>query len=405
MTLFVMRKLFFILIFSLSLYVSSEETISRWMADYFKRIHDHIGNENYDKAQKELEMGDQNYFRGGRTYEAALLYQLYGQFYAVQSQYTDAIPWFEKALATGKMPRIGLQEVRFQLAQTYFMIGKYENVIPLLEEFIAVGEKYKYPVSARVNLLMSYSHGRLDQYEPSYYHIKIANKKADKPQIDWIEYAFSLAMKLENLEDAEDLGTRLLYLEPNKKKYWNQVSALYFAKEFELDSLAALELGYENNTLDKESDYLLLAKYYLYQKSPLKSIMVINDGIKKKIIKENEVNLKLLSSSYFYSRDLENGIKILVKAEKISDDPDLSFRLGTYAFDNEQYKLAISSFNIAKKRGWDDIPGRIELIKGISYFELEEIDKAKENLILASSFNDTKDTAEGWLSYIKQFEL
>ena len=29
------------------------------------------------------------------------------------------------------------------------MIGNYENVIPLLEEFIAVGEKYKYPVSAR----------------------------------------------------------------------------------------------------------------------------------------------------------------------------------------------------------------------------------------------------------------
>ena len=400
-----MRNLSLILIFSLSLSVSSEETISRWMADYFKRIHDHIGNENYEKAQNELEMGDKNYFRGGRTYEAALLYQLYGQFYAVQSQYTNAIPWFEKALATGKMPRIGQQEVRFQLAQTYFMIGNYENVIPLLEEFIAVGEKYKYPVSARVNLLMSYSHGRLDQYEPSYYHIQIANKKSDKPQIDWIEYAFSLAMKLENLEDAEDLGTRLLYLEPNKKKYWNQVSALYFAKEFEFDSLAALELGYENNTLDKEADYLLLAKYYLYQKSPLKSIMVINDGIKKKIIKENEENLKLLSSSYFYSRDLENGIKILVKAEKISDDPDLSFRLGTYAFDNEQYKLAISSFNIAKKRGWDDIPGRIELIKGISYFELEEIDKAKENLVLASSFDDTKDTAEGWLSYIKQFEL
>jgi len=67
--------------------------------------------------------------------------------------------------------------------------------------------------------------------------------------------------------------------------------------------------------------------------------------------------------------------------------------------------LAISSFNIAQKRGWDDIPGRIELIKGISYFELEEIDKAKENLVLATNYDDTKDTAEGWLSYIKQFEL
>lgn len=398
-----MRKLFFITLLSTSFLISSEETISRWMSDYFKRIHDHIGNENYEKAQYELEMGNNNYFRNGRTYEAALLYQLYGQFYAVQSQYTNAVPWFEKALATEKMPRIGAQEVRFQLAQTYFMIGKYENVIPLLDEFIRVGERYKYPVSARVNLLMSYSHGRLEQYEPSYFHIKQANNKSDKPQTDWIEYAFSLAMKLENLDDAEDLGTRLLFLEPNKKKYWNQVSALYFAKEFEVDSLSALELAYENDTLNKESDYLLLAKYYLYQKSPLKSVLVINDGIKKNLIKENEENLKLLSSSYFYSRDLENGIKILVKAEKISDDPELSFRLGTYAFDSEKYELAISSFKIAKDRGWNDIPGRIELITGISYFELDKVEEARSNLILATNFEDTKDTAEGWLSYINQF--
>ena len=398
-----MRKLLFITLLSTSFFISSEETISRWMSDYFKRIHDHIGNENYEKAQYELEMGNNNYFRNGRTYEAALLYQLYGQFYAVQSQYTEAVPWFEKALATEKMPRIGAQEVRFQLAQTYFMIGKYENVIALLDEFIRVGERYKYPVSARVNLLMSYSHGRLEQYEPSYFHIKQANNKSDKPQLDWIEYAFSLAMKLEKLDDAEDLGTRLLFLEPNKKKYWNQVSALYFAKEFEVDSLSALELAYENDTLNKESDYLLLAKYYLYQKSPLKSALVINDGIKKKLIKENEENLKLLSSSYFYARDLENGIKILVKAEKISDDPELSFRLGTYAFDSENYELAISSFKIAKDRGWNDIPGRIELITGISYFELDKVEEARSNLLLATNFEDTKDTAEGWLSYINQF--
>ena len=398
-----MHKFLYILIILTSISVSSEETISRWMADYFKRIHDHIGDENYDKAQYELEMGNNNYFRGGRTYEAALLYQLYGQFYAVQSQYTNAIPWFEKALATDKMPRIGAQEVRFQLAQTYFMVGKYENVIPLLDEFISIGERYKYPVSARVNLLMSYSNGRLEQYEPAYFHIKQANNKSDKPQTDWIEYAFSLAMKLEKLDDAEVLGTRLLFLEPNKKKYWNQVSALYFAKEFELNSLSALELAYENDTLNKEDDYLLLAKYYLYQKSPLKSILVINDGINKNLIKEDEDNLKLLSSSYFYARDLDNGIKTLIKAEKISDDPELSFRLGTYAFDSEQYKLAISSFDIAKKRGWNDMPGRIELIKGISYFELDDVEKAKANLILATNYEDTKDTAEGWLSYIAQF--
>ena len=398
-----MRNFLFLVFFITSFNISSEETISRWMSDYFKRIHGHIADENYDKALDELELGVTNYFRNGRTYEAALCYQLYGQYYAVQSQYTEAVPWFEKALATDKMPRIGMQEVRFQLAQTYFMIGNYKNVIALLEEFIRVGERYKFPVSARINLLMAYSHGRLDEYEPAYFHITAANNKSDKPQIDWIEYAFSLAMKLENLDDAEDLGTRLLFLEPNKKKYWNQVSALYFAKDFELDSLSALELAYENDTLNKESDYLLLAKYYLYQKSPLKSVLVLNDGIEKDFVKENEENLKLLSSSYFYARDLKNGIKILVKAEKISDDPELSYRIGTYAFDSENYKLAISSFDIAKERGWNKIPGRIELIKGISFFELDDVEQARSNLILAANFDDTKDTAEGWLSYIDQF--
>jgi len=382
----------------------SEETISVWVRDYFERIHKSINEENYDKALQELQTANERYFRGGRTYEAALLYQLYGQFYALQNKYTEAIPWFEKSLATEKLPRIGEQEIRFQLAQTYFMVGKYQDVVPLLNDYIDVGTKYSYPISARINLLLSYSHGRMDEYEKAYFHITQANNKADKPQTDWIEYAFSLAMKLNNLDDAESLSTRLLFLKPEKKKYWNQASALYFAKDIEVDSLSALELAYENKVLDKEADYLLLAKYYLYQKSPIKSIAVLEDGISKGLVKENEDNFKLLSSSYFYSRDLKNGIKVLVKAEQISDDPDLSFRLGTYAFDSEDYKLAIKSFNEAKIKGWNDVPGRIELITGISYFELNDFKRANENLLIASNFSDTQDTAKGWISYIKQFD-
>lgn len=400
-----MRNLLIIIFLIYSSFSVAEESISVWVRDYFERIHKAINEEDYDKALKELETADERYFRGGRTYEAALLYQLYGQFYALQNKYTEALPWFEKSLSTEKLPRIGAQEVRFQLAQTYFMVGRYENVIPLLNDYIDIGTRYAYPISARINLLLSYSHGRIDEYEEAYFHITQANNKADKPQIDWLEYAFSLAMKLNNLNDAQNLSTRLLFLQPEKKKYWNQASALYFAKDFEVDSLSALELAYENNTLNKESDFLLLSKYYLYQKSPIKTISVINDGISRKIVKENEDNLKLLSSAYFFSRDLDNGIKILIKAENISNDADLSFRLGTYAFDNENYALAIKSFNKAQKKGWNDVPGRIELIKGISYFELENFKKANENLLIASEFADTKDTAKGWISYIKQFDF
>ena len=45
----------------------------------------------------------------------------------------------------------------------------------------------------------------------------------------------------------------------------------------------------------------------------------------------------------------------------------------------------------------------VELITGISYFELDKVEEARSNLLLATNFEDTKDTAEGWLSYINQF--
>ena len=69
-----MRKLFLIALLATTFNISSEETISRWMSDYFKRIHGFIADENYEKALYELDMGVNSYFRNGRTYEAALCY-------------------------------------------------------------------------------------------------------------------------------------------------------------------------------------------------------------------------------------------------------------------------------------------------------------------------------------------
>ena len=40
---------------------------------------------------------------------------------------------------------------------------------------------------------------------------------------------------------------------------------------------------------------------------------------------------------------------------------------------------------------------------GISYFELNNSKLAKQNFLIASNYEDTKDTANGWLSYIEQF--
>jgi hypothetical protein len=401
------KKILFITILLFSIIEvegQQSDTVSKYTADYMERVYGFIEDENYEKAQKELDIALDKYFRNEGTYERALFNQLYGQFHALQSQFMDAVPYYEAALFNGGIAKKNQFEVRFQLAQTYFMVARYEDVVPVLLEFITLSERYAYPLPAQIHLLLAYSYGRQDLYAEAYKQIDIANNKSSKPQKEWLEYQFALGMKIAKYEEIEDVALRLLYLDPYKKKYWDQISGLYYLDEKEVKSLSSIELAYENNTLKKKEDFLMLSKYYLYQKAPIKSVEVLEYALDKNIIIDNEENLKLLSSAYFYSRDIAKGIDILKKAEKLSDDADLSFRLGTYAFDNDDYKLAIKSFKNATEKGWSKIPGRIELLLGISYFELKDYDNANIMLKKAEQFPDSKDIASGWLGYVAQFQ-
>lgn len=144
----------------------------------------------------------------------------------------------------------------------------------------------------------------------------------------------------------------------------------------------------------------MLAKYYMFKETPRRAAEVLEFAFNSELVKKEVDNLELLATSYFLSKDLKKGIAILKDAEKLTDDPKIAFKLGTYAFDNEDYKLAIESLQSAKEKGWDDYPGRIELLIGISYLELEDRDKSLEYLSLAKEFEKIEDTADAWMSYV-----
>ena len=379
---------------------STEDTVSQAVARYLTRIHKYMEDEDWINAKRELEVTARRYFKNEDSYERALINQLYGQFYALQRDYKNAIPWFEKAIARGRLPFAADLQVSYSLAQCYFQTGRYKDVITTLENYRDKASKRGQNMAPIQLMLLGIAYYQEQDTLNAYLNIAEANATATKLNEEWLQYEFALAVKLEKYDDAVRVGQFLIFVNPEKKSYWKQLSGVYYGSESEELSLAGLELAYENEVLDKEKDYIDLARYFMYKELPIKAVDVLNNGISIEKVKKTRKNYEFLADAYFLSKEKVQGIDALIKAESIESDASLSYKIARFAFENEDWSKSINYFKQAKDQGYDKYPGRLELLLGISYFEISQYQQALVYLNESLEIDQSTSAAEGWINYI-----
>ena len=380
---------------------AAEDTVNQAVARYLTRIHKYMEEEDWENAERELMQTARRYFKNEDSYERALINQLYGQFYALQRDYKSAIPWFEKALARSRLPFAADLQVTYSLSQCYFQTGRYKDVIKTLENYRVKASKRGQNMAPVQLMVLGIAYFQEADILNAYTNISEANATATKLNEEWLQYEFALAVKLEKFDEAINVGQFLVFVNPEKKSYWKQLSGVYYGSESEELSLAGLELAYENDVLDKEKDYIDLARYFMYKELPIKAIDVLNDGINIKKVKQNRKNYEFLADAYFLAKDRVKGIDALIKAEALEKDADLSYKIARFAFENEDWSKAITYFSQAKKQGYEKYPGRLELLLGISYFEISKYEEALSFLNESIEIDSSSSAAEGWINYIK----
>ena len=379
---------------------STEDTVSQAVARYLTRIHKYMEDEDWINAKRELEVTARRYFKNEDSYERALINQLYGQFYALQRDYKNAIPWFEKAIAKGRLPFAADLQVSYSLAQCYFQTGRYKDVIETLENYRDKASKRGQNMAPIQLMLLGIAYYQEQDTLNAHLNIAEANATATKLNEEWLQYEFALAVKLEKYDDAVRVGQFLIFVNPEKKSYWKQLSGVYYGSESEELSLAGLELAYENEVLDKEKDYIDLARYFMYKELPIKAVDVLNNGISIEKVKKTRKNYEFLADAYFLSKEKVQGIDALIKAESIESDANLSYKIARFAFENEDWSKSINYFKQAKDQGYDKYPGRLELLLGISYFEISQYQQALVYLNESLEIDQSTSAAEGWINYI-----
>ena len=321
-----MFKLLLLIVSLLTFYQPSyaaEDTVNQAVARYLTRIHKYMAEEDWENAERELMQTARRYFKNEDSYERALINQLYGQFYALQRDYKSAIPWFEKALAKSRLPFAADLQVTYSLSQCYFQTGRYKDVIKTLENYRVKASKRGQNMAPVQLMVLGIAYFQEADILNAYTNISEANATATKLNEEWLQYEFALAVKLEKFDEAINVGQFLVFVNPEKKSYWKQLSGVYYGSESEELSLAGLELAYENDVLDKEKDYIDLARYFMYKELPIKAIDVLNDGIKIKKVKQNRKNYEYIEDLTevevkIFSQNGEDGIiDFLIRKLKI----------------------------------------------------------------------------------------
>ena len=392
--------IFIILVAPAPILHSSDDAISQFTYGFLKRINEYIDDENYEEAQRDLDIFVRRYFLNEQSYERSLINQLYGNFYAVQGKYEEAIPWFVKSLKFKKIPLVTGLQVRRNLAQCYFQNSNYLGTIKILEEYKAISIKRGLLFAPTDRVMLGISYFKDDKYEKAYINISEANQLSTTYKEDWLGYELSLAIQLKKYAEAIETAQLLIFVNPDKKEYWKQLSGLYYTQDADNESLAGLELAYEQNTLTKEKEYLDLSRYYLYKNLPQKAINTIRYGIDTGIVSESKKNYELLADSYFILKDRAKGIQYLEESLQLESDPNTAFKIGRFAFEEEDWNTAFKYLQEAKKLKYNKTPGRLDILMGISLYELGNYQKSKIFFNNALEFDESKISAEGWLSYL-----
>ena len=402
-----MKNFLFILIFTASALVyavpqSSSPTLSTYY--YYELIKidkKMLENRNEEVEADLLDLLDDDF--ESRSYNHAVLLKKYAFFLITQDRTDEGLLYLKAALKKRALEAIDTHNIMYVIAQITASQGNYQEAIDYLLEWMELGNNRKFALNPRGIALIGISYAQLENYKKSLFYISDAIERSNFFVEGWHELKFALHYRMDEFELALETSQDLVRNAPKKKKYLDQMGGMYNILKFEIESLSSLEFGLTQDLLKKEKDYLLLANFYMYKQVPFDATKTLELGFKRNIIKRSSENLETLSNAYISSRDKIKAADTLKEASKLSEKPELSFRLGQVEMSLSRWDKAIDSFKAAKTKGWKKEKGKIEYFIGISLIELEKYNEASKYLSQSVSMGQEK-IAKPWLEYIEYLE-
>jgi tetratricopeptide (TPR) repeat protein len=348
--------------------------------------------EDYAGAAKILKS-----FNLGRLndYEKALVQQTLGYVAASQEDFAEAAERFSAALELESLPEGAQVSTRFNLAQIYMMLERWDDAIATFNKWF---QEVETPNSLGYYMLAVayYQSGDLDKaFAPATKSVEMATT----PKEAWIRLLLALYMEKKQYREALPLVERLVSLYP-KKPYWMQLSAIYAELGEDSKALASQQLAYQEGFLTEDKELRRLAQMYLFHDLPFRAATVLDRAIEEEKVESDTKALELLGNSWLAAREYDRALAPLERAAEVSEDGELFLRLGRVYIQREEWEKAAESLNRALEKGNLEEVGNVHLLLGIAVYNQKRLDRARRSFVRALDFEESNKNAEQWLRVI-----
>lgn len=374
-----------------------QQFMSQSTYNRISRAYKAIEEKNYAEASEELQ--DLLEDTQDRPYEHAVTLQTFAYVYIEQENWRRAATFLERALAQDALPAEPEKSTIYSLAQIYSQLEEYAKTVTLMTEYLQGAEDP--PPDAFVILANAYA--AQNKFREAYPWVRKANQAAPKPKRDWLNLQLGIQFELKKFPEAAKTLEILVANWPDVKRYWQQLSGVYIEIGDDDEALATLALAYEKGFLEKESEFLNLARLYMLKDVPYKAGVVLEKAMADENIEPTKKNYELMSQAWIQAREYDKGIEAMGQAAALTDDGELYLR-------QSQLYMSVADWDGAMRAAQNAIDkgnmeqkkmGRAWLLRGTAAAEAKDFDVAIASFNKAAGYEDTRKQARQWLSFVQ----
>lgn len=331
-------------------------------------------------------------------YEEAVVYQFMGFIYVNQNKIDDAIEVFSKCVEYNVLGNTQHQGTLFNIASLYGSKEQWDLAIASLMEFF----KYEKDPAAESYIMTGIAYFQQGKPLEALPYITMANLKSLEPKQSWLELELAILFLNKRYDDAINIVKQLATYWPEKEKYWETMAGAYMEMQKDADALAALNLGYKNNSIEKKETLESLARLSLYLEIPYQAAVIMQENMDAGLIERNEDNLRLLLGAWTSAREFKEAIEVIDVLAPMIEDGSLFIQKAMLLNEMSDWDGIKEATEMALLDPNLENPGDVFILRGMAHTELEEYEQAIESFTEAIEVGteSNKRNAESWIEYV-----
>jgi tetratricopeptide (TPR) repeat protein len=376
---------------------ASEQRRSKMGGETGKRIagaQESLADQRYDEARAILAWLDIDRLN---PYERSRVEQLLAGIDQAEGNLAGARSHLEAALSSQGLSTSEESTVRYQIAQLLMAEEKWQDGANALEEWLRTAVDPK-PAGY---YLLGIAYYQLERYDVALEPAERAVNLSESPQENWLQLLLALRIQREEFDAARPVLEKLVEGFPEKKSYWIQLSSVNAAVGRYEDAAAVMQLAHTAGLLTEDQDLRRLSELLAHVGIPFRGGNVLASAMtEREKLRSDQRAQELLGNCWIAAREYPKALEPLAEASALAESGDLYVRLAQVYVQLENWPKAGDALESAIDKGKLANQASAELLLGIAYYSEKRPDKARPWFERASTDEQYRAQAEGWLKQL-----